>query len=1142
MSNQGRELNMQMRLSIRLAIVLVLAVACGYTQVITSSVVGTVADTSGAMIPDAQITLKNMDTGIASKTVSNVRGEYSVLNLQEGRYSVQVKKTGFATIEVTDIHVLAAQIVRQDVTLKVGEVQETVVVTGAAPMVKTDSHALGGSLLGRQLADAPISARTINNLMQLAPGVVQSGSGPAISGSLYWGGTNFTLNGVSVNDSGNGGGAYANGGADASFATYPSPDSFQEFRVDAGTNSAEFSRMATIAMVMKQGTNAFHGYASDNMMTTNLTANSFTNNATGLVRPAYHSNDFGADFSGPAIKNKLFFYGAYHGIRRVVPATIQVALPTVAERNGDFSALYTNGTQLYDPLSGAPFVNNQIPTSRFTSQSKALMGYVPVPTVTSSLGLPNGTANYYAPTASRKSVNGLDFRGDYQVSDKDSVNGVLHYSKGSPWFNANPSYPTTYGNQQDFGYIDWAVTATETHVFGPTAVNDIRAAWVVHASQRTGQNTDITPQTFFPQSPIVDNGGLPQMLVSGYSGMPYDYGKGYRFPEYDIQITDNFTKIYGRHTLKFGIDETGFKTTVNQGGPSLASDLGSRLGSFSFNGAWTGGKGWPTVTASQGNSFADFLLGYLTSDNYAQVVQAEQETARDWEFYAQDTFQATPRLTLYYGLRYMYQTPWRVRDDRVTYLDLKNNKLALPQDSNAVTTPATAVPAQMAAYAAYFETTQQAGWPKSYYQINDKNFAPRIGFAYRPLAGNKTVVRGGWGYYYSYIPGYVGQWENTFNTPWRGANTYSSLLPGKPTTAFLPDLTFANPFPGGNAGSATASPLLYMTARDLRNPAIFQYSLTLEQQFASHWAGRATYLGEQVRQGLWYAGNINIPNVQQPNVPAASQRPYNPWSTIYETLSGGNAHMNQLQMELNKRFSSGFLVQAQYAFTQAMTNFGTSGYVQNPSCARCDMGNDGTVVRHSMIVNYVWDLPVGRGKALNINNRVLDGIVGGWSVSGITIYQTGGTFSVSFAVPSSVVGWAGGRADVVAGADMYAGRNKSSHDIINGVPWFNTAAFAPPAKWTWGNSEKGIGYGPGLWNYDFGLRKSFKLPERMRLEFRADFLDAFNHSNLTGPNTSIADTRDGGTPNLTTGKIYGITGGGPNGANRIVQLGMKLSF
>ncbi len=1131
-----------MSLRIRLTIVLVLAVACGYTQVITSSVLGTVSDTSGSSIPGAQITLTNMDTGIASQTVSNARGEYTLVDLQEGRYSIQVRKEGFGTIEVTGIQVLAAQFVRQDVTLRVGAVQETVVVTGAAPMIKTDSQALGGSLLTRQLADAPVSARTINSLMQLAPGVIESGSGPAISGSLYWGGTNFTLNGVSVNDTGNGGGAYANGGADASFATYPSPDSFQEFRVDAGTNSAEFSRMATITMVMKQGANAFHGYAGENMMTTDLTANTFTNNASGLVRPAYHSNDFGANVSGPVIKNRLFFFGAYHGLRRVTPGTIQVALPTVAERNGDFSALYTTNTQLYDPLSGQPFPNNQIPTSLFTSQAKALMAYVPVPTVASSLGLPNGTANYFAPDASRKSVNGVDYRMDFQASNKDSVYGLVHYSKGEPWFVASTSYPTNYGNQQDFGYIDWDVTGSETHVFSPTAVNDIRAAWVVHASQRSGQNTNIAPQTFFPQSPIVNNGGLPQMSVSGYSGMPYDYGKGYRFPEYDIQFSDNFTKIKGRHTLKFGADETGFKTTVNQGGPSLASDLGSRLGSFSFNGAWTGGKGWPSVTASPGNAFADFLLGDISSDNYAQVLEAEQQTSRDWEFYAQDTFQATPKLTLYYGVRYMYQTPWWVRDNRVTYLDLKNNKLALPEDSATVTTPPTAVPAQMAAYGAYFETTQQAGWPKSYFKLNTKNFGPRVGFAYRPFAGNKTVVRGGWGYYYSYIPGYIGEWENTFNTPWRGANTYSSLLPGKPTAAFLPDITFANPFPSGNAGSATASPLLYMTAQDLRNTNIFQYNLTVEEQVTSSWAARATYLGEQVRHGLWYAGNINIPGVQQPNVPTASQRPYNPWSTIYETQTGGDAHMNQLQMELNKRFSSGFLIQAEYAFTQGMTDFGTSGYVQNPTCARCDMGNDGTVVRHSLIVNYVWDLPVGRGKALNIDNKVLDGIVGGWSVSGVTTYQTGGTFSVSFTVPSSVVGWAGGRASVVAGADMYAGRNKSSHDIINGVQWFNPAAFTAPAKWTWGNSEKSIGYGPGLWNYDIGLRKAFKLREHLPLEFRADFLDAFNHSNLGGPNSTIADVADGGSPNLTAGKIYGISGSGPNGANRVVQLGLKLSF
>ncbi len=206
---------------------------------------------------------------------------------------------------------------------------------------------------------------------------------------------------------------------------------------------------------------------------------------------------------------------------------------------------------------------------------------------------------------------------DGQLSGSDSLNGIFHWSKGSPWSIASGSYPANYGNNADYGYTDFAVSATETHTFSPTALNEFRAAWVVHASVRTGQNTDYQTWNLFPQLPVTDNGGLPTMSMSGYTGMFYDYGKGYPFPEYDIEYIDNFTKIAGRHTFKFGADETGYKNYIRQGGPALSTSLGNPLGTFTFNGAWTGNKGWPGQGSSQGNAFADFLLGTASSTNYA---------------------------------------------------------------------------------------------------------------------------------------------------------------------------------------------------------------------------------------------------------------------------------------------------------------------------------------------------------------------------------------------------------------------------------------------------------------------------------------------------------------------------------------------
>src|SRR5581483_10832049 len=744
-----------------------------HAQNITGSIVGTVLDSSGSALPGVIITVRNQGTGISSEAIVDQSGTYSVPNLFAGRYEVEAKKQGFQTVAFKDIQLLASQTVRQDFTLNLGTMQQTVAVVGQAPVIRTDTQTIGSSIVTAQLANLPLATRSIDGLIALAPGVETSGSNPRISGSNYWGGNNYNLNGVSVNDVGNGGSAYTSGASNLALANMPAPDSLQEFKIDSGNQNPEYRDVATVTMVTKQGGNAFHGLAYEYLENKALNANQFLLNATGQRRPDYKLNQFGADFGGAFVKNKVFFYGAYRGVRQRSAKTVNLTLPSLAMRNGDFSALCpsfsnglcTNGTQLYNPSTGNLSQNNLIPSDLITPQATTLLAYLPAPTNLASPALPNGSPNYTTAAYDHFGINGVDYRMDGQLSAKDSVYGVFHWSKGSPWYLASASYPPNYGSNPDYGYTDFAISATETHIFSPTAINELRAAWVVHASVRTGQNTDFQPWSLFPQLPVSDNGGLPTMTMTGYNGMFYDYGKGYPFPEYDIEVIDNFTKVIGRHTLKFGADETGYKNYIKQGGPALSASLGNPLGTLSFTGAWTGNKGWPNQPSSQGNAFADFLLGTASSSNFAGPLTEIVTYSRDWEFYAQDTFQVTPRLTLNYGVRYMYQQPWRVRDNRVSFLDLRTSRMALPENSDTVTTPPLAVASLMSAYP--YETTKQAGWPTSYYIGDKNNFGPRFGFAYRPFAGNKTVIRGGWGVYYNFIPGFIGAHENIFNPPWR---------------------------------------------------------------------------------------------------------------------------------------------------------------------------------------------------------------------------------------------------------------------------------------------------------------------------------------------------------------------------------------
>jgi len=1139
-SGETEELDMKLR-ALALLLCSVFSWLSLHGQNITGSIVGQVGDASGSAVSGATVTIRNLDTGSIAEATVDEKGTYTVPNLFAGHYEITVAKPGFQTVNVRNIQLLASQTLRQDLTMQVGEVKQTIEVTSQAALIHTDNQTIGSSLGGNQLANLPLANRSIDNLIQLAPGASTTGNNPRISGSSYWGGNNFTLNGVSVNDIGNGGAAYTSGVSGLGLANMPAPDSLQEFKIDSGNQNAEYRDVATVTMVTKQGSNAFHGLAYEYLENKDLNANQFLLNATGQARPQYNLNQFGADLGGAFLKNKLFFYGAYRGVRQITSATTSLELPSMAMRNGDFSALCSQfvagtcakGTQLYNPFTGNPFPNNQIPSNLITSQSKTLLGFMPPPTDLTSASLPSGSPNYIVAKGNQVGINGVDYRMDGVLSSKDSVYGVFHWSKGSPWYLASAAYPQGYGNQTDYGYTDFAISGTETHLFSATAINELRAAWVVHASVRTGQNTDFKPWSLFPQLPVSDNGGLPTITATGYTGMFYDYGKGYAFPEYDIELIDNFTKVVGRHTFKFGGDETGYKNYIKQGGPALSASLGNPLGTLSFTGAWTGNKGWPGQPSSQGNAFADFLLGTTSSTNFAGPLTEIVTYSRDWEFYAQDTFQVTPKLTLNYGLRYVYQSPWHVRDDRVSYLDLKNNKLALPENSATVTTPPLAIPSLMGAYP--YETTQAAGWPTSYFKKDLNNYGPRFGFAYRPFAGNKTVVRGGWGIYYNFIPGFVGQHENIFNPPWRTGSSFSSRLPGNPTAPFLPDLTFSNPFPASSASAPAANPLVYMTEQNIVNPLVQQWNFTLEQQIGENWGVRASYIGAQTHYALYYAGDINRPGVQQPNVPLQAQRPYQPWGQINDTHTGGRVNFSQLQMELNKRFASGFLVQAEYSYTNSKDNVPLVGGVQNVQNYNADYGNTDSIPHHVLTVNYLYDVPFGHGRKFDIRNKVLNGVAGGWSVSGITVYRTGAPFSVAFSVPSSIIGWWGGRPDAVSGASIYSGQ-QSGHNITNGVQWFNPAAFVAPQPWQWGNSSRNSVFGPGFWNWDIGVQKTFSITESHRLQLRGDFLDAFNHFNLNNPNATIADTRDGGLPVATAGKI--TTGSG----SRIIQIGLKYMF
>jgi hypothetical protein len=381
--------------------------------------------------------------------------------------------------------------------------------------------------------------------------------------------------------------------------------------------------------------------------------------------------------------------------------------------------------------------------------------------------------------------------------------------------------------------------------------------------------------------------------------------------------------------------------------------------------------------------------------------------------------------------------------------------------------------------------------------------------------------------------------------PWGPNAGFSTQLPGNPTTPYLPDITLANPYPANLVQGEAANPSITVMDRDEPNPVSQQWNLTLERQVGENWSFRASYLGLQGHHLESFKANINKPAVQQPDVPDQQQLPFQPWGGIYWTDYRGTSSFHQLQLEAQKRLARGLMFRTEYDWSRNLTNVNTNANAagngpQDPWDMRAEYSNEQFQYRHRFLAYYIYELPVGRGrKWLSNTNRFVDGVLGGWQVSGITTYHSGDALTPLFENPGTKIGWFATRPDRVPGF-LYAGR-QSGHDTVGGVQWFNTAAFAPPQPWTYGNASPFSIFGPGFGDWDVSVKKSFRLPgkETNRLEFKMDFFNLPNHYNLGDPNTAMADLRDGGTPDYTSGKIYyGASGYQP----RLIQVGLLLVF
>lgn len=1042
---------------------ILLAGALSHAQTTTGRVVGRITDPSNAIVSSAGVTLLNTNTGISTQTTVNPEGEYTLTNVEPGLYKLTVTANGFQTAVRSNIAVSVNQTVREDIALQVGEVATKVEVAATAPVVQSDTSSVGSVVDGTQVENMPLNGRgDIFTLLSLAPGVQGSGSNPLIAGGTWVGSTNMTVDGVASNDIGN----------ERLVGPIPSIDAIAEFKVIANGAPAEFGfGGAQVVTATKSGTNELHGSLFAFNRNQALAAKNFF--ATGLPMPPFNRNEFGGSAGGPIVRNKLFFFGSYEGLRLRQSTTAVRAMPTPALKAGDFSGL----APIKDPDSGLPFPNNQIPSTRISQVAAALLPFSSNPNLpgTGAAGLGN---NFALNIPRREDMDRYSGRIDYQIGANDRLSGRYYHVNDGPFF-APLSGTDQYGNWGGFGIATRNAMASYTRILSPSMVNEVRFGFNQEQDFRTPQNADFDPSKLIPGliSPVPGLGGLPTVNITGFTGFFDAPGSGDRKRNY--QLYESFTWVHGRHTAKAGF-QFERASAFNFQNPAPAR------GSFTFDGRYTG------------QPFADFLLGASSATGrVSKNLEAEPLNNR-YAAYVQDDWNVSAKLTLNLGLRYEYAG--LIANSRG---DMSN---FYPNLGKIAVLSGTPDPRLMAVLP--IVTGKDVGLDTSNYENPDRNnFGPRLGFAYRPLGTARFVVRGSYGIYYNVISPYS-DFFMASNPPFLVTETF------EPQPGTVPSLTFSNPFPG--TGTIPTSPSISAVSGDRRTPYHQQWNTTFEYELAPNLGVRASYVGNKGTH-LEQSFNLNDP----PPAPGQVQprRPYQPFGAITYIESGRDSITHQMQLGAMKRYSSGLAFEFEYQFTRAL---GPQTYGQPPMDnrnARLDRGNLDFIRKHYATANYTYDLPFGKGKRwLGSMSGAADKLVGGWRLSGITAFGSGQPYSVTFT--SKVLGWPSSRADIV-GNPTPASRNIQQ--------WFNPAAFAVPAQFTYGNSARDMLWGPGFFNWDAGIFKDTHVTERALVEFRAELFNILNHPNFGLPASDI-------TVPATVGRITSASDG------RTVQFGLKLLF
>ena len=1015
--------------------------AAGQTH--KASIRGTVADNSRLVLANVEIALVQTDTNDRRRTTTREQGDFIIASLPPGSYRLEVQHNGYKKY-VQQLTLGVNQEIRLDIELEVGSIAEELIVTAPRTQLRKDSSAIGTIVENSQVTRLPLDGRNFLELSLLVPGTVPAAQGSA---SSVRGDFALSVNGARE-DSNNFllDGVYNIDPKLNSVGVNPPVDAIREFEMLTSSYDASFGRNvgAQVNVVLKSGSNSLHGAAYEFFRNGALDARNFFAPADERA-PKYQRNQFGFALGGPVVRNKTFFFADYEGTRVREGVTRVTNVPTLAERNGDFSQSLFGAP--INPFTQQPFPQNKIPDLFISPMGRAIAALYPAP----NRNVP--FQNFVSSPTKRDRNDHFDVRFDHALA-KSSELAVRYSFADRDLFEpfTGPGFAAVPGFGDQVPRRAQNLMISESHLFSSSLVNEARFAFsrVAAAVLQENSGTSINKKVGLPElSANPRDFGLSFITVTGFSPLGDEYNNPQNSVTNMFQALDGASYARGKHLLKFGFDFRAIQQNAFR-------DVQSR-GFLTFS----------SQVPITGNALADLLLGLPALTGGARLDNHQHLRTESYGFYVNDSFRIRPDLTISAGLRYEYNSPPVDAFDRANLYD-PSTKSLVQVGTNGV--------------------------PRSGYAADKNNWAPRVGLAWTLGQKGDTVLRAGYGVYYdqSSLAPSEGLY---FNSPFFDFNLFFSL-PGLP-------LTLNNPFPGFFPVPLPHSAFAFQ--RDLRTPYSQHWNLSLQRELGKSRVIEVAYVGSKGTK-LITARDINQP---RPSPAQFNPRPVPQFDDITFEESSANSNYNSLQARFQQRLDFGLSLLTSYTWSKSIDNassfFSSAGdpnFPQDSFNTAAERGRSNFDVRHRFSLSYVYDLPFGRGRKVLGNKGWASAILTGWQTVGIVTLQSGRPFTV--ALLSEIDNSNTGRSTLGFGANdrpNVIGSAELSHRTPD--QWFNASAFAFPPFGSFGNAGRNILDGPGFKSVSASLIKTTKLREGLDLQFRAEAFNLFNHPNFDLPDNFL---------------------------------------